>query len=323
MEKSTHKVEVTSVTMRPHPNANTLSIVDVFGYQVCVRTADWHTGDLGAYIPPDSVVPDSPLFAFLDGHLRIKARKLRGVVSFGLLVPAPAGSKVGDDVAEVLGVIHYEPPLPLSSGGETEKPPPGFVGGKYDIDALRRFNRVFVPGELVMITEKLHGASARFAFSGGRMYCGSRGEWKKESDTSLWWQALRVTPTLQAFCERYPGLTVYGEVYGAVQSLRYGLGPGRVAFAAFDVARPNGTWIDAPESRLQLRSCDVPLVPLLADKMPFEFEAVVAMAEGPSVVPGAKHVREGCVVKPLVERWNEEIGRVCLKVVGAGYLEKS
>lgn len=33
-------------------------------------------------------------------------------------------------------------------------------------------------------------------------------------------------------------------------------------------------------------------------------------------------VREGCVVRPLHERWNEEVGRVCLKIVGDGYLEK-
>ncbi len=32
------------------------------------------------------------------------------------------------------------------------------------------------------------------------------------------------------------------------------------------------------------------------------------------------HVREGVVVKPLVERWDQEVGRVFLKQPGEGYL---
>jgi len=32
------------------------------------------------------------------------------------------------------------------------------------------------------------------------------------------------------------------------------------------------------------------------------------------------HVREGFVVKPIVERWDPEIGRVILKRHGEGYL---
>jgi len=43
----------------------------------------------------------------------------------GLLTPAPAGALIGDDVADYFGVTHYKPPLPLSTGGETEAPPGG------------------------------------------------------------------------------------------------------------------------------------------------------------------------------------------------------
>src|SRR5438128_12699518 len=120
MEKSTHRVEVVPVKLRRHENADSLSIVDIFGYTVCVRTADWKDGDFGAYIPPDSVVPDTPEFAFLAGKTRIKAKRLRGVVSFGLLMPAPPGGKIGDDVAELMGVTHYEPLI--QNGGETTRP---------------------------------------------------------------------------------------------------------------------------------------------------------------------------------------------------------
>ena len=39
--KSTHRVEVVPVLLTPHPNADSLSVVQVFGYSVCVKTADW------------------------------------------------------------------------------------------------------------------------------------------------------------------------------------------------------------------------------------------------------------------------------------------
>ena len=87
---SDHRCEVVPVVLEKHPNADSLSVVKVFdGYTVCVRTADWEGVDKGVYIPPDSVVPDTEQFKFLEGHLRIKAKKLRGINSYGMLVPVP------------------------------------------------------------------------------------------------------------------------------------------------------------------------------------------------------------------------------------------
>ena len=323
---STHMVEVVPVALRKHDNADSLSIVAVFGYTVIVRTADWHDGQLGAYLPPDSVVDVTrPEFAFLGGGTktmaRIKAKKLRGVQSFGLLIPAPAGAVVGDDVAEILGVTHYEPELAsCCSGGEAENAPPHLAHlSKFDVDALRRYKSIFMDGEPVLVTEKIHGANARYCFHDGLMWCGSRTEWKRYDENNMWWKALYSVPTLKAWCESHPDYVVYGEVYGDVQSFRYGMAKGCRSFAAFDLWLPGGGWVNAIEAREALG--DVPQVPVLAT-MPFGFDAVCALAEGPSMMPGADHVREGCVVKPLTERWDEHIGRVCLKVVGAGYLEK-
>src|ERR1017187_10408415 len=107
---SDFKCEVVPVVLETHPNAEKLSIVRVFdGYQVCVHTEDWKYLDKGIYIPPDSVVPDTEQFKFLEGHLRIKAKKLRGIESYGLLVPVPLENElnksciIGDDYSEYLG----------------------------------------------------------------------------------------------------------------------------------------------------------------------------------------------------------------------------
>lgn len=160
MAKSTHLAEVIRIKeLLTHPNADKLKIVNVYGYTVCVRIGDFKEGDLGIYIPPDNVVSDRPEFAFLENHKRIKVKKLRGIISMGLLIQVPADLadlKEGDDAAEKLGITHYEPPLPMSTGGEAEKPPEGYFP-HYDVDSYYRYVTLFKPGELVVGTEKIHG----------------------------------------------------------------------------------------------------------------------------------------------------------------------
>lgn len=323
MSLSTHRVEIVPVKLEPHPNADALSIVRVFdGYTCCVRTADWQGVGLAAYIPPDSVVPETDQFAFLDGHRRIKVKKLRGIVSMGLLVPAPPGAVLGDDVAELLGVTHYDPPLPLSSGGEAIRPPAGYRPS-YDVESLRRYAACFVPGEPVFVTEKIHGANGRFTYLEGEgFYCGSRNEWKREEDGNLWWRALRESKGLREFLTACPGVTVYGEVFGQVQDLKYGTKKGDVRFAAFDILVGN-EWVPAARAREWSEPFGLPWVPTIANGIDFDLERILVLAEGPSLVLGAEHVREGCVVKPLTERTSPEIGRVQLKAVSNAYLERA
>lgn len=371
---STHKVEVVPVALIKHPNADTLSVVNVFGGYTCVvRTEDWADKKIGAYIPPDSLVDTSlPMFQFLSDRAnaeslhRVKAKKLRGIVSFGMLVPAPEGSAIGDDVAELLKVQHYEPRIAtenrvdkLHTGGEAG-PPPKTAFVKFDVDSFRRYHNVLDIGETVWVTEKIHGASARYTFCDGQMYCGSRNEWKRElpcydhitmdwlrsrilkddgtpneeecarrferlhntpKARNMWWRVLDVTPSIEAFCRSNPGFVLYGEVYGQVMDLRYGHTPDNpLAFAAFDIAEPNGEFLDPQAARQWFPE---PWVPVLNPAMLYTFDKIVAESDGPSCVKGAAHYREGCVVKPIKERWDVIVGRVCLKCVGSTYLEKS
>lgn len=314
MSTSTHKVEVVPVVLEKHPNADTLSIVNVWGYSCCVRSEDWAGVERAAYIPPDSIVDSNrPEFAFLAGHERIKVKKLRGVVSMGLLVPAPEGSAIGDDVANQLGVTHYEPPIHCV-GGEATKPPSGYRPN-YDVETAYRYPHIFVNGEPVWVTEKIHGANARFCFDGEKMHCGSRVEWKVERDDVLWWRALRVCPWLESFCRANPDITVYGEVFGQVQDLKYGRS---VDVAVFDLLRGT-TWLDPlPARELGASLQWVPLIGTVAWTWP----EVAAFAEGPSRVTGADHLREGIVVKPMHERTHPEVGRVQVKIVSSAYLAR-
>ena len=161
---STHRVEIVAVDPHPHPGADRLEIVDVFGgYPCCVPKGQFSPGALAAYIPPDSVVDTNrPEFAFLAKGTKTKHRvrcvKLRGVQSFGLLMPAPEGYAVGDDAGEIYGVEHYEPEMKgACTGGEAEKAPAELSQlPKYDVDSLRRYSGIFEPGEPGFVTEKIH-----------------------------------------------------------------------------------------------------------------------------------------------------------------------
>lgn len=364
--KSTHRVEIVAVELRPHPNADLLSVIPVYGYTYVGRTSDWQGVKRAAYIPPDSLVDvRRPEFAFLadrakaDGHARIKAMKLRGVVSYGLMVPVPDDAPLGEDWADRLGVRHYEPELNLGGkkdrlfmGGEVASGP-NLYSVKYDLDAFQRYHALFSAGEPVHVSEKVDGANSRYVWHQGQMYCGSRTEWKKEfpsydhvtveyltangvdperakeiverlrsrpKQKNLWWEVLSRTPALEKFCRDHPDHIVYGEVFGNVNCIKYGLPDGN-RFAAFDILR-DGRWLDAPEAR-EL-GCDLPWVPTLSCSRSYDFDELVALADGPSLVDGAKPgtIREGVVVKPVRERTDERIGRVCLKMVSPTYLER-
>lgn len=318
MLKSTHRCEVVPIVLEPHPNADSLSVVKIFngGYQCVVRTKDWIGADRGAFIVPDSIVPtDRPEFTFLEGHTRVRVRRFRGVLSQGLLVPAPAGSEIGDDVATILGVTRYEPPESFSTGGETGPAPEG-IYPSYDVEDWHRYEHLLQDGEPVAITEKLHGASARYVCVNHIFYAGSRKEWKRQSPHILWWKVASENTWIEAWCREHPGIALYGEVYGSVQSLTYGAKPGHAWFRAFDIFE-NGrpwNWTDFEFSLEEEHR-----VPVLYYG-PYVHNIALSLSRGQSTL--ADNMREGCVIRPMLERSDVEIGRVQLKLVSDEYLEK-
>lgn len=318
MKLSTHKVEVVRLNkIEPHPNADKMEIARVFGYVCCIGKGQFKVGDLAAYIPPDSIVPDTEQFKFLEGHHRIRVRKLRGIVSQGLLIEAPKGAKEGDDVAATIGVVHYEPPPNLRTGGQAERPPSVYAP-YYDIDSYYRYPNLLADGEEVIVTEKIHGANARYCWHNGRMWCGSHGEWKREDDNIVYWRIAHEKTWLAEWCKAHPDIVVYGEIYGAVQkNYSYGVKSGDVDFMVFDVMRGNN-WIEYDEKFDGLKTHWVPLI----YRGPFNRDEVIKMSNGQSLINGAANGREGVVIRPAKERTCPEIGRVILKIVGSDYLLK-
>jgi len=326
MKKSTHRVDVVRLCPEKHPNADALVIQRVFGYQVCLRASDWEGIELGAYIQPDSVVDTSrPEFSWLKGpnfrpavegndrlH-KVCAMRLRGVISYGLMVEAPAGAKEGDDVSDILGVTRYQPTILCAHAVE----PPDCYHKDYDLEAFARYaHSVFKQDEPVLCFEKLDGCNSRYVYK-DRMHVGSRTIWfNPEAKESSWWKILEKYPKLQQLCLENPGVVPYGEIIGYVEGhstkRRYGLPAGEIDYYMFDVLK--GTeFLKWSEAEALAKKYEIKRVPLVAE-LPFDFEKIMALADGASLIPGAKHAREGIVVRPVIER-QELAGRAVLKIV--------
>lgn len=360
---------VTLPELKPHGNADTLSVVEIDGAPVCVKTQEFVPGETCVYIPVDAVIPvalkDS--FSWLEfkdkpGYgvsARVKAVRLRGTFSMGFLTPLrkltglPPMLDIGDDLAPALCIKKYEEPENVQMGGDGEKNPPFLCPTYTDIESWRKpsFRREFTEGEAVVITEKVHGCNSRFCYYDGNLYLGSHTQFKRVGGDSIWPKLARqphgaqedliedtvlgrmqaadrsrkgiqgpqYVPTLEDRLKRIPGFIIYGEAYGWVQDLRYGMGPGKFEFLAFDAFdTTSGRYLNYEEFRLLTVRAGISTVPLLYAG-PYKEELIAPLADGKSML--GHNIREGLVIRPQEERFSQKLGgRLILKLHGQDYL---
>jgi RNA ligase (TIGR02306 family) len=310
------------VKVEPHPNADRLDVVTVWSYPVITSRGEYRAGDIVAYVPVDLMLPVAdPRFAFLDlrgtnGHglHRVRAIKLRGTYSMGMVFPAP-GAQDGDDLTDAFGAVKYDPPTHSEGVVNTDDEHDlGYMPTYTDIESIRKWgDGAFGLDEEVVCTEKVHGANGRWCWADGRLWCGSRTRIKKQDPRSLWWRVAE-SHGLAELLALVPETVVFGEVYGPVQDLKYGCAePGLVVF---DVWKRGAGYLDYDEMFRALPS-GLPMAPVLY-RGPFR-DIPADLAEGSTVVGSGAHVREGYVVRPVKERWSPQLGRVILKHVGQGY----
>jgi len=322
---STHKAEVVEVNLEKHPDADSLSVVRIGGYTVVVKTSDWKE-KYGVYITPESQIDTTrPEFAFLHKGRQfevIKVRKLRGVYSQGLLVKVPVAEfEVGQDFAEYFGVVHYTPPeYDETNAGEDSKSP--IAVGKYDVDSLRKYRYIIADGEPIFVTEKCHGQNIRCIWKDEQLYVGTRNRWVKEGEFAQCWKVIRSQrDNIEALCKAYPGHVLYGEGVGFNPGFEYGYSKANLGFLAFELMKPDLTFINAETARSIIAGFNIKQVPTFG-VMPFNYDKLAEMIEKPSPYFPFNKCMEGVVVKPLVER-QPNCGRVIFKLVSNVYLEKS
>jgi hypothetical protein len=135
---------------------------------------------------------------------------------------------------------------------------------------------------------------------------------------------LAQNPWLSEFCTQHPDHTVYLEVVPTQKGYTYGCTGDETKVFVFDVLRPDGTWVDKRDLYgLDPLGLGQHLVPLLNGHCKtFNLDETKALVEGPSTVPGAKHIREGIVIASATERTVRGLGRAQLKIKSMEFMEK-
>ena len=111
--------------------------------------------------------------------------------------------------------------------------------------------------------------------------------------------------------------TRFGEVFGSkIQDLHYGH-KGKLGFRAFDILA-DGKYLDTEVFFALCARYGLETVPTLY-RGPYALETIRALSEGNTTLAD-NHIREGVVVKPVVERIDPRIGRTALKYIGDSYL---
>ena len=124
---SEFEVKTYQVIIEKHPDLEVTQIecARIGDFYSVVGKGQFQTGDVAAYIPENSLLPDDLIESLgLTGKLhgskknRVKAIRLRGVMSQGIVYKVPDVNEMGVDVTEQLGITKYEAPIPTHMSGQ-------------------------------------------------------------------------------------------------------------------------------------------------------------------------------------------------------------
>jgi RNA ligase (TIGR02306 family) len=328
MTKTAQPAEFLPISeVRNHPNADRLDIAKVNGFQVIIGRDTYSAGNMVWYYEPDTAFYEDQAIAlgidkylsrktdrYGDRVLVLRETKLRGVLSEGLIVK---------DIAGVDSFKYEAPPAKYAGGQADAAPEKRDFPGYGSLTNLKKEPRAIPDGAIVTVTEKIHGTNSRVGFvtdAEGNfvLLAGSRTVNRKYNPDSLYWLPTQKHSGIIRMLERlhsegYHCATLYGEIYGpTVQNYSYGLQNTELGYVAFTL-KINNVVQEPTRFETMCQEYEIPIAPRVV-AMPYSFEAIEQMAEGPSLIAPMgfdKHAREGVVV---------QYGQDIYKYVCASYL---
>jgi RNA ligase (TIGR02306 family) len=338
--------------VEPIPGADAIEKVRVLGWWVVVKKGEHNRGAKVVYCEIDSLLPERAEFDFLRASsfkraqtdatgatvlpagFRIKTVRLRGQVSQGIcfplaILPPGAPTDEGADVTDLLGVVKWEPPIPVGMGGKVKGPFPGFLPKTDEIriqvlePVLKRHR-----GKTFYVAEKLDGTSFTAFVRQGQFGLCSRNLWMDEADESNILVRLAIGLNLEEKLKKAGeqfgfDLAIQAEVIGpGIQKNKYGLKT--VTLRVFNVVNVESyRLLDYDAMLAVLGELGLEAVPQLGTLvLNHTVDELVAYSEGASVLNRGMQ-REGVVLRPLVEEYDEDVGgRLSFKVINPKFLLK-
>ena len=302
----------------PIKDADNIECAVVGGWNVVIKKGEYSIGDLAIYFEIDSWMPqhlapflfEGKVFEGVEGA-RLRTKKLRGVISQGLLLPLsiayhlPATTSVdivGTDLTEALGIKKWDKPLSPQLQGVARGNFPYFIP-KTDQERVQNLTKELVnyQNEEFEVTIKLDGSSITIYsinLEDGEWQDGvcSRNLDLEESESAFWiitkqeniHNKIRSTGRQLAF----QGEMLNTNIQGNREKVD------KLCMFIYDVYDIDAKRYLLPEERQELCSTlDIPHVPLhnnsysLSDSV----EELILMADGDGMNKGVK--REGLVYK--------------------------
>lgn len=332
-----------------HPKADRLQIYKVYDWEVVSQKDKYQIGEEVIYLPFNTVLSqefEEKLFPVGSKitltKRRVKATSIRGVKSFGMILDPNEF-----DLEYVrANVSKYEPPVDEQSAQMKAAKPKRAKNASFkkytDIENIKYYDRVIADGEMVVVTQKLHGTNFRAG-------------WLPNEANTLWKKLLKLLGVLPSweFCwgsrnvqiqnklfhrgyydedvytkivkqydlkNRIPkGYVIYGEIVGdkIQKNYMYGCKPGEHKLYVFDVWK-DGKYLDWGHFLMAAYpggTNGIEIVPTFYAG-PYDKKHIESLIEEN---PLSNETNEGLVIKPIIERESPTIGRVIVKFINPKY----
>lgn len=256
-----------------------------------------------------------------------------------------------DDLSETLGIKKYEPPVRTSTPSspiKRNKPKENKYFHKYSKPAnLKWYPELFKEDEMISVTEKGHGTNARFGWVPNypknilqhilkffkllpsyEFVFGSHNVQlqEKPGHKTFYEENVyeRIANEYDMKTRLLPGEVVYGEIVGPgiQQNYHYDVSEGDLKLVLFDLkiqTENSSHYVDVDHFQQWCKDRHFEYWPELYRGV-YNKDVVYSLTKGDSVYAPGQKVREGCVVKPLIEEPNSIVGRKLLKVISEDYL---
>ena len=312
------------LTVEHVPDSDNLDVVTILGWHVVVKRNQFKTGDLCVYVPIDSILPDKPEFDFMRSkNFRVKTVKLRGQISQGICFPISILDLLdpfeGQDVSELLGVIHYEKPIPVQLQGMIRGGLPYGIP-KTDEERIENCENIIneIQGEDVYITTKLDGTSATYVMKDGDFHVCSRNNTYKEDVQNIYWQIAKKYNLMDKL--KTYNIAIQGEIIGpSIQKNRLNLK--EPDFFVFNMINLDTMkYLSYMDIRIFVLRLGLKMVPVeYIGPFRFNIKQLKEFAHG--YYEGTKNLKEGIVVRSIEERYSNILrGRTSFKVVDSEFL---